>query len=95
MKDYLQDENDDLVLENGDFKLGESTAQHQRDLLVSRKCDYKLKIVGVDIYNALLDDEQDNLIGTIRKEFTLDGMSVNSLRYTNGKLQINAPYEGD
>jgi hypothetical protein len=95
MRDYLQDENNDLVLVNGDFKITESTQQHQKDLLISRKCDYKLKLVGVDIYSALLDDDQENLPGTIRKEFTNDGMTVNSISLDNGKLKIDAPYETD
>lgn len=95
MKDYLQDESNDLVLENGDFKLTESSKQHQKDLLISRKCDYKLPLVGVDVYSALLDDEQENLIGIIRKEFVKDGMNVNSISYDNGTLKIDAPYEVD
>jgi hypothetical protein len=93
MKDYLHNENDDLKLVNGDLSLTESSKQHQKDLLISRKCDYKLKIVGVDIRNAILDDEQDNFIRTIRREYRRDGMTVKSISFSNGKLKIDAPYD--
>ena len=94
MKDYLQDTTGDLLITGGDIKLGESTKQHQQDLLIARKCDYKTKFVGIDIYNSLLDDEQENLIGEIGKTFTKDGMTVNEISISpQGKLKTDARYD--
>ncbi len=94
MIDYAQDDTDDLVMTNGDFVLTESTQQHQEDLLLCDKGDYKINpttCVGAFSY---LDDE--NIQGLARAagiEFTKDGMQVDSIVLAqNGILNIDANY---
>lgn len=41
MKDFLTDDNGDLLIVNGDFVIGESSHQHINDIVLSNKGDFK------------------------------------------------------
>ncbi len=77
MIDIGLDENEDLEFKDGDFVAEESTYQHQRQLLLNNKGEFKQNpdiCVGLDNY---IDDEgAKNIIGAIVDEFTKDGMDV-------------------
>lgn len=96
--DYLEDLSGDLIIRDGDFALIESTAQHQKDLLVSEKGQYKaFPTVGVGIDGWLNDDV--NLIElekAVISEFENDGMRVGqiNIREIDNAL-INAEYIAD
>lgn len=95
-KDYILDTQTlDLVIENGDFKLAESTKQHQRLLLQAAPGDYKHSpLTGVGLAYYLLDEQSGNLNSAIRNTFVKDGMSVRSIGITkDGSLNIDASYE--
>lgn len=94
MNDILLDINYDLQIENGDLVTGNSDEQHQQLLLVCNKGDFKENptiCVGVERW---LKDEDDvsGLLGEIKSEFEKDGMKVNSVLLTDGKLDIDASY---
>ncbi len=93
MTDYAQDA-DELVTSNGDFILTESTQQHQQDLLLCDKGDYKLNpTICVGAFSYLDDENIQDLVRAANIEFTRDGMQVNSiLLAANGILNINANY---
>lgn len=83
------------VIENGDFAIGESTQQHQEDLLMSEKGEWLSDLTaGVGIRSMLLNDsEPDELKVEIQVEFERDGMDVNSLKIDNEfNLKIDANY---
>lgn len=73
----------DLEILAGDFVTKESTAQHQQQLILNNKGDFKQNptiCVGAVEY---FDDEHFNgLIRAISVEFTRDGMDVKSVRST-------------
>lgn len=80
MIDYLMDEDEDLQVVGGDFVRGESTYQHQRQLLLNAKGDYKATpTVCVDAYHYIDDDDKGNVKREISRQFMRDGMEVNDL----------------
>lgn len=50
MTDLLVDSNNDLIVENGDFVVGEADQQHMESIIISSKGDWKQHpLVGVGI----------------------------------------------
>ena len=96
MIDILLDKvTNDLIIENGDLKLGYSDEQHQKLLLLAEKGAYKENpLVGVGILKQLENENPSELLREIRNQFTSDGMTINSLSYDEftGKLLIDAFY---
>lgn len=92
MNDVLLN-NYDLSFENGDFATGNSDVQHEHLLLINDKGDFKetpTACVGVERW--LKDDDAIGLLGEIKKEYERDGMKVNKIELTEGKLNVNASY---
>jgi hypothetical protein len=86
----------DLVMTAaGDIKHVESTRQHQNDILMARKGEYRLNPTGtVGIADYLDDENPDELQREIRVQLGRDGQKVNSLSITgDGNLTISASYE--
>lgn len=94
MNDILLDENFDLMFEGGDIVTGNSDEQNQRLLLVCNKGDFKENpTVCVGVARWLKDDDEEGLLGEIKKEFEKDGMEVKSVQLLpDGKLNIDASY---
>jgi hypothetical protein len=94
MNDYLLDPvTNDLQVVNGDFVIGDATQQNQKQLLFASPGAYKqYAAVGVDLMNYLKDENSSDLLRAIRQQFILDGMTVNSLAYVNGRVNVNATY---
>lgn len=94
MEDILLDENGRLQQANGDLVKGNSDVQHQRIILSCNKGSIRhAPSLGVGMADAILDENPDNLLIAIRKEFSKDGMTVNTMNLDRGKLQIDAAYE--
>lgn len=86
----------DLEIRNGDFVTGESTQQHQRDLLLAQKGEYRQSpTIGVGIVDYLLGNEtEDEFRRNVTKEFEADGMQVRKITVENfAEIKINASYE--
>ena len=87
MIDIGLDVNEDAAIVAGDFIVEESTGQHQRQLILNNKGDFKQNptiCVGVPDY---MDDEKfRNLIRAISVEFTKDGMDVKSVALSPGGI---------
>jgi len=96
MRDILLDDTtDDLLYKNGDLVMGDPTKQHQKHLLIANKGEYKqYPTVGVGIMNFMMDENPDDMVREIRREFARDGMVVNDLKINgDGKLTIDASYK--
>jgi len=94
MKDILLDENGDMLCANGDIVTGVSDMQHQRLLLEWGKGvlkEYPTATVG--IFNYLEAEDSAAMLREIRQRFTDDGMNIQKIDFTEGKLTINAVYK--
>lgn len=95
MKDFLLDDNGDLLIQNGDFVIGESDNQHQLDILLSEKGEWKeFPEIGVGINEMLSDDDFVEFLIEAKKNLEYDGMSINNIEFTgDGKLNIDGKYK--
>jgi len=94
MMDIALTEGEDLDLSSGDFGVIESTHQHQRQLLLNNKGDFKQNpTVGVGLFSYFDDEQFQNLIRAVSMEFSRDGMNVTSIRMgADGVLHSKAVY---
>ncbi len=82
-QDYLHDDDDDLLIVNGDFAVGESTVQHQSLLLRMQKGElrqYPKTCIGIDDF--LLAEDAEDMRQEIQKQYEADGMKVRSVKFT-------------
>lgn len=95
MKDLIFDENGDLAIVNGDFVIGESNNQHQKDILIATKGEIKeFPEIGVGIAAMLSDDDYTDLLIEAKKNLEYDGMKINNIEFTtDGKLHIDGKYK--
>ncbi len=93
-KDIVLNDNNDLLINNGDFVVSESTYQHQKHLLLAEKGDYKqFPTAGVASKKYLERESPDEYARAIRQEFVADGMNVKTLTILeNLELSIDAEY---
>lgn len=94
MMDLALSEVEDVQVGNGDFGIVESTAQHQRQLILNNKGDFKqFPTVCVGAFNYLHDEHVRNLARAISTEFARDGMDVKEVKVEkNGAISSNASY---
>jgi len=95
MLDIGLDDNEDLYLVAGDFPVTESTEQHQRQLLLNNKGDYKENpTVCVGAFSYLDDENYWGLIRAVNVEFSRDGMDVQDVALTpEGIIKSNSVYQ--
>lgn len=96
--DILLDENFDLLIENGDFVLGDATRQNQALLLYCEKGENReFPTRGVGLRSWILDERPGDLNAAIKREFEADGMKVNGVKakitLDGVDLQVDAEYE--
>lgn len=94
MTDFLLDDNFDLLIVDGDLVVGDSTAQHQKILILADKGEFKdVPMRGVGALKYLEDHSPDNLAREIRQEFSADGMKVNKIQIAPDlNIQVDANY---
>lgn len=93
--DVILTDTDDLDLSTGDIRYGESTRQHQRDILLCSPGDYKqAPTVGVGSVRYLHDNLPDDYLRRVRKQLQQDGMNVLEVGYDEDKeLTVDASYD--
>jgi hypothetical protein len=93
--DIELDASEDLQIAGGDFALGESTDEHQKQLIFNNKGDFKQNpTVCVGAFGFLDDESKQNLIRQISVEFTKDGMDVKGVSLSReGIINSNAVYK--
>ncbi len=94
MKDILTDEDGDLLIKNGDIVIGYSDNQHQEDIILANKGEYKeTPEIGVGIFQMLSDDNPMGVLIEIKKNLQYDGMNVRNVKFEeNGKITIDGEY---
>lgn len=95
MTDIKHTDDGDIDVVAGDIIAATSDYQHQADLLVARKGYYKERpAVGVGIEDYINETDPEELLRTIRKEFSADGMKVTKVIITTaGEIETDAHYE--
>jgi hypothetical protein len=93
MIDYGRDA-DNNYLVAGDFVRVESTAKHQKDIILNNKNDYKQNpTIGVGAFDFLNDEGMSDLIREVAKQFNQDGMDVKSVKLgAKGIITTDANY---
>jgi hypothetical protein len=91
--DYLLTDNN-LLIANGDFVVGDSSNQHQEHILIAHKGEYReFPEIGVGITDMLNDDEVDHWLIEIKKNLQYDGMQVDNVTFDNeGNIFIDGQY---
>jgi hypothetical protein len=70
----------DAAIAAGDFTTTESTGQHQKQLILNNKGDFKQNpSLCVGVFEYFDDEQMQNLVRAISVEFTKDGMNVKSV----------------
>lgn len=93
--DFLLGDDMDLTIVDGDFEWGESTEEHQRDILLATKGSFRqFPAMGAAIREQLYNDASyDDLRRTIQMEMERDGMTVERLQIDpQGQLKLKARY---
>ena len=92
--DMALDDEDDIHIENGDLAVSESTATHQRQLLLNNKGDFKENpSVCAGVFNYLNDENFEGLIRAVNVEFCRDGMTVSDVELdADGLIKVNGTY---
>lgn len=95
--DIQLDDKGDLLLVNGDLVIGLSDEQHIKDLMLSRKGEFKQSpLSGIDIEKWLkspLANNSDSLLKEIRLQLEFDGAKNIAVDLSNGKINVTANYE--
>jgi len=77
MNDIRLDDSEDIDLSGGDLMITESTAQHQRQLILNNKGDFKENpTICTGAFGYFDDEHYRGLIRAISVEFCRDGMDV-------------------
>lgn len=94
MIDIALNDDEDLDIQNGDFAAIESTYQHQRQLILNNKGDFKQNpTIGVGAFTYFDDEHMQNLVRAVGVEFARDGMDVREIQMdTDGTLKSDALY---
>lgn len=93
MIDYLMDDNDDLLIKNGDFARGESNRQQMRKLLMAEKGEYKqAPLATVGSIEYLNDGSPEAYLREVRLRFSDDGIKVQQMGFVGQELNINGDY---
>ncbi len=92
--DILLDDDFDLSMRDGDFVIGESTAQHEQLLLLLNKGEVKqFPTATVGAVEYIDDEGQSALVQEIAEKFAADGMQVNKVAVESGIINTDAYYK--
>lgn len=93
MTDFVLDENNDIIAENGNFLFGDSLKQEVKLIIQGSPGHFRENgYLGLDLLNNL-DDENINIIPELKKMLKLDGKKLSRINTVNDLIQIDAEYE--
>ncbi len=94
-KGILLDADFNLLIVGKRMVLGDTTYQNQKILIISDKNEFKdAPMRGVGAKRYLEDHTPDALAREIRQEFTIDGMTVESIKISSeGAIEVEAFYK--
>ena len=81
MQDFLLDEDGDLLIQNGDFVVGNSDNQNVEDIISSFAGEWKeLPFVGVGLIQYLKSQDGQKATNIIKTQLQADGFDVKSVQ---------------
>lgn len=93
--DYLHD-NDDLLIADGDFVVGESTQQHQSLLIRLKKGELRqYPKTGVGVDDFLLDDNAGDIYLEIQRQLEADGNVIRDITVRLNEVENKLETEVD
>jgi len=94
MMDLALTANGDVAVNAGDFMVVESTAEHQKELLLNYPDEFRQNPgICVGAWNYIDDENFFDLVRQMSLKFAQDGMQVNGiLVLPNGHLRSDAYY---
>lgn len=92
--DFIVGEDGDLFFKGGDLSFGESTEQHQRDLMLAMPGEFRQwPLIGAGIRTELLNSiSPDELRIAIQREMERDGMRVVKLNVRGESINLEGHY---
>ena len=97
MRDILLTPDCGLMIESGDFAVGDSTLQNQALILTADAGEFKqYPLTGVGLNNYLLDERFQDAQYEARKQLMNDGMTITRFKWQNWQnIDIKADYGKD
>lgn len=93
MIDYKWDENNDLLIKDGDFVRTDSTLQDQYTVMVANQGSIKFNPeVGVGIDEAINADSLKSTLQKIKRHLVYIGQDVENISLVKGEIRIKAKY---
>ena len=81
MQDFLLDEDGDLLIQNGDFVIGNSDNQNVEDIISSFAGEWKeFPFVGVGLIQYLKSQDGQKATNIIKTQLQADGFDVKSVQ---------------
>lgn len=93
-KDLLLDADGDLLIDKGDFVVGDSDARHVEDIIESFPGEWKqFPSMGVGIMTFLKSENGKAAVALIQSQLQADGYSINAIdvKNDNGNLIVDFP----
>ena len=92
--DLMLDADGDLLIENGDFVIGETTQQNIGLILISEKGEWRhTPYVGAGLKSDIEDEaEPAELMQEIKKQLELDGLLNVTIDTSSGKFEVEGNY---
>lgn len=90
-KDFLTDDNNDLLIQNGDFVIGESDQQHVMDILDSQKGEFKeFPLAGFGAINYIKRTiTESEFKRDLKLQLSYDGYSNATIDTSKGIENLN------
>lgn len=89
--DYIENEAGDIIIENGDFKKGNATYQHIKNILQAAPGHYRqFPLIGANIRTMLNGPMNGEIRRQIRIHLISDGYEVKDIKEVNGQIVIDA-----
>lgn len=89
MTDICTDDNFDLLIENGDFKISESAEKEVKILLVSVPGNFKnAPLIGCDIQQFVQSNQYAEIKAVLSRQLKADGKDMNLIINPDGTLNI-------
>lgn len=95
--DILLDDDNELIIKDGDIMIGDSRYQHVKHLLEAEKGYFKFSPQsGVGMTNLLNDEfAPEEILRLVRFEVERDGFKIEKLLFSNeGKIELEGDYKG-